>query len=169
MDLWKLIESKRLFVNFQYVVPGFARTNTPKPEWDYAQRIRTLSNGDQYVLPPCEEMGGHFILLHDWEIIIEEDDIETTYIIPQGQTTDFASIPKFLHSLISPLSNSVYSAVLHDYLYRSPDDVIALNTTRKDADRIFYGGMKACGVNRFIALPMYWGVRLLGKKSYKGR
>lgn len=168
-SFWSLIEPKGIYVDFLNIIPGFARTNTPRKDWNYFQRIRKLSNGDEYILPPCEEMGGHFILLHDWSIECIEDDIATKYLIPKGQTTDFASVPKILHPFFSPLSNTVYAAVFHDYLYRSPNEEIAIKTSRKDADRIFYYGMKACGVSKLIALPMYWGVRFMGSSSYKRR
>lgn len=166
LSIWKLIEPSPVFVDYQQTIPGFARTNTPKKKWNKYQRIRTLSNEDEYILPAYNEMKGHFVLLHDWEIICTLNQTTTRYLIPRGQPTDFASIPRIIHSVISPLSNSVYSAVLHDYLYRNPDDFVANQTTRKDADRIFYFGMKACGVSRTMALLMYWGVRLGGTRSY---
>jgi len=156
-----------LFIEFGDIVPGFARTNTLKKDWK--ERVLKLSNGDEYIQPPYKDMKGHFVLLHDWPVKYKKNDEEICLTIPRGQATDFASIPKALHSLISPLSNTIYSAVLHDYLYRSPEDSIALNTSRKVVDDIFYYGMKAKGVSRFLAFIMYLGVRLGGKGSYKGR
>lgn len=164
---WKRIEPDGVYVDFKNVVPGFARTNTPRKDWNEKLRTRMLPNGERYVLPPYEEMKGHFVQLHDWTISCKMDGKEIFYTIPKGQGTDFASIPAALHSLISPLSNSVYAAVLHDYLYRSPEDPVAKAMTRHEVDRIFYFGMKACGVKRLLALLMYWGVRLGGKSSYK--
>ncbi len=162
----KNIEPKGVFVYFNNVIPVFARTNTPQKTWNEKKRCRTLPNGDKYILPPYNVMKGHFVLLHDWPILCKIDKSRKSYVIPKGMSTDFASIPKFLHSLISPLSNSVYSAVLHDYLYRNPKEVTAKETSRLEADRIFYFGMKACGVKRIIALIMFWGVRIGGKNSY---
>lgn len=82
-------------------------------------------------------------------------------------TTDFASIPKILHSLLSPLNNTIYSAILHDYLYCNPTDANASAVARPEADRAFYWGMRACGVWRVTAGLMYLGVRLGGRRSYR--
>jgi len=168
-SLLLLIEPQSAFVYFNNVIPGFARINTPRSNWTLKKRTRILSNDQKYIIPPSNEMKGHFVLLHDWKINCKDfsNNKRYSFCIPSMQSTDFASIPRILHSIISPLSNSVYAAVLHDYLYRNPADNLARNLSRKDADRFFYYGMKACGVKILQALTMYYFVRWFGKSSYK--
>ena len=89
--------------------------------------------------------------------------------VPKLSATDFASIPRLLHSLISPLNNTIYAAILHDYLYRDPQDPVANAIDRATADRMFYWGMRARGVWRVTAGIMYLGVSLGGKGSYVRR
>ena len=171
ISILKYIEPKPLFVYFDETVPGFGRINTPKKGWSVEKRTRKLSNGHQYIAPPLEEMKGHFVLLNDWPISIKEKIdghiVETSFPIPMNTPTDFASIPPVLHSFVTPLDNSIYSAVLHDYLYRNPTEPIPRNISREKADILFYYGLKAYGKNRISSLLLYYGVHWFGKSSYK--
>ncbi len=144
--------------------PGFARINTPKDGWCEERRRVTLSNGMEYVIPIGAK--GHFVLLHDWPVEAGSGDSKVIFNIPAGTATDFASIPKVAHSLISPISNSVYSAVLHDYLYKDPRDSIASAVSKNKADSLFYWGLRACGVNKLLSGLMYLAVHWFGKSSY---
>lgn len=87
------------------------------------------------------------------------------YTVPAGFVTDGASIPKIFWSFIgSPFTGKyVEVAILHDYLYSGAEDI-----SFKEANRIFYEGMRRVGVNRFKAYLMYIAVKLFGKKHFKG-
>jgi len=167
----KFFEPQPLFVYFGKLIPGFARINRQKKGWNIKERTKLLSNGSSYLAPPYEKMKGHFVLLNDWPIKIrikQNNQFEIiTFSIPKGTPTDFASIPRVLHSFVSPLDNSIYSAVLHDYLYRNPSDEVPRSISRARADTIFYYGLKAKGKNRLIALLFFWGVKVFGRSSYK--
>lgn len=159
-----LVNPQRVRVDFPNP-PGFARINTPHPKWTKAQRTRHLPNGDTYVIPP--NIRGHFVVLADWPVECNFREKRVALTVPRGAITDFASIPNFLHSLLSPLNNTIYAAVLHDYLYRDPHAPEASAVSRADADRAFYWGMRACGVRRHTAGLMYIGVKAGGRGSYK--
>lgn len=158
------VKPRHIHIDFPFP-PGFARINTPREDWDATRRTVSLSNGDRYIIP--EKAKGHFVLLHDWHVECGSGKNKVTYCLPRGASTDFASIPRILHSLVSPISNSVYAAVLHDYVYRNPSDPVAKSTSKSDADRLFYWGLRACGVNRITAGLMFIGVTVGGKASYK--
>ena len=68
------------------------------------------------ILPHSTKLNhGVFKLLEDWEV-----ELSNGYklLVPKGYETDFASIPKFLHSFISPLHTGLREAgIVHDYLY----------------------------------------------------
>lgn len=159
-----LLKPKFSYVDFMDV-PGFARINTPKEDWNDDQRTRQLPNGDSYLIPNGKK--GHFVMLYDWVVSCRFATEDVILTVPKGSTTDFASFPRILHSLISPLNNTIYAATLHDYLYRNPDNPAASSVNRSDADRVYYWGMRACGVWGITAIIMYIGVRLGGRLSYK--
>jgi hypothetical protein len=84
-----------------------------------------------------------------------------TLTIPDGFWTDLASIPRFLHSILSPLEEHIRASVLHDYLYYKQE----LNfepITRAFADKCFLDGMKTCGTDKIKRYTMYYAVRSFG-------
>jgi hypothetical protein len=156
---------KHLAVRFTKIPPVVARVNTPSTNANEKQRTVNLPTGDNYIIP--SNLRGHFVLVFDWQLSLEIDGTPQNLIIPKLSTTDFASIPIFLHSLISPLNNTVYAAIVHDYLYRNPQDKYSHDLPRETIDRIFYWGMRVRGVTRITAGVMYIGVRIGGKESYQ--
>lgn len=82
--------------------------------------------------------------------------------IPKGFRTDLASIPWFLRWLpfLDPTSPKYRMALIHDALYALNDGY------REDADMIFRSGLKADGVNYFIRMAMYYGVRFGGRRAW---
>lgn len=87
-------------------------------------------------------------------------DIEIT--VPAGETTDLASIPPELWSVLPPTGRWALPAVLHDYLYRLPD------VSRFLADALFREAMQWSGVSAGKRLLIYYAVRFLGAR-YKRR
>lgn len=83
-----------------------------------------------------------------------------TITVPAGATTDFASIPWFLHWVLPKTGRYSKAAVLHDYLYRSHA------RTRKEADHIFNEAMAVLGVAKWKRVMMFSAVRLFGWWPY---
>jgi len=160
-----LIKPKHIGTRFTKTPPVLARVNTPSADSTPGQRQIELPTGDTYTSPAGSR--GHFVLVFDWQVPVRVADQSFVLTIPKLTTTDFASIPRLLHSLISPLNNTIYAAILHDYLYRNPKDPRAASLDRETVDRMFYWGMRARGVWRPTAGLMYLGVRLGGTSSYK--
>lgn len=99
-----------------------------------------------------------------WELIEEfyyHKDDKTSFEIPKGFKTDFASIPRFLWVFISPTGKHDKAAVLHDYLYRTR------KVTRRDADMLFLEGMTVQKVASWRKYSMFIAVRLFGWRFYK--
>lgn len=86
-------------------------------------------------------------------------------VIPTGEETDGASIPRFLWSSQGSPFTGKYrkAAVVHDYLYRKGYNKKPL-TTRKQADNIFYEAMIECGCTQYDSFKKYWAVRLFGPR-----
>ena len=160
-----LIKPRHVGIRFSRTPPVIARVNAPSKGATDEQRVISLPTGDLYQIPAC--VRGHFVMVFDWNVPIVIDGVTHELIIPKLGTTDFASIPRILHSLISPLNNTIYAAILHDCLYRNPIDEFARSLPRETVDRVFYWGMRARGVWRLTAGFMYLGVRSGGWISYK--
>lgn len=101
-------------------------------------------------------------------------------VIPEGFTTDFASIPKILWNILPP-NGQAYdrAAVAHDYLYRGGfisvrqvDPITKIeyfaheDVTRAQADGILNEAMEVCGVGRIKRSIIYSGVRIGGSKPW---
>jgi hypothetical protein len=161
----QLTKPMHMKVRFTKTPPVLARINTPSEDATDEMRLVKLPTGDVYTIPARSR--GQFLTVFDWTVPIVLDGRELHLTVPKLSTTDFASIPRPLHSLISPLTNTIYGAILHDYLYREPVDPAAFGISRKDSDRIFYWAMRMRGVRRMTAGLMYLGVRLGGRGSYR--
>lgn len=159
-----LVKPKHIGTRFTRTPPVLARVNSPSREATEAMRQIVLPTGDRYEIPIRSR--GHFVLVFDWHVPVRVDGKSFVVTVPKLSTTDFASIPRLLHSLISPLNNTIYAAILHDFLYRNPNDPEVRAIDRATADRMFYWGMRARGVWRVTAGIMYLGVRLGGGGNY---
>ncbi len=86
--------------------------------------------------------------------------------IPAGFTSDGISVPPLLWISISPAIDrrTLSGAIAHDFLYRNVPE----GWTRADADKMFYDIIRADGLSSWKALKAYCGVRLFGKKYWKG-
>lgn len=87
-----------------------------------------------------------------------------TLSVPAGFSTDFASIPRVLRSLVPQHPRQAEPACLHDYLYSR--NTKYKHITRKVADQIFKEALKSNGVGRRRHL-MYIGVRLGGWAAFR--
>ncbi len=99
--------------------------------------------------------GKWFELHEEFEFYwIKSETERITYTVPKGFQTDFASIPKPLRWLFSPVGLHGKAAVLHDYLCEYATDL-----TRKEVDELFLICMKILGVGFVKRKLMYRGVR----------
>lgn len=96
-------------------------------------------------------------------------------IVPKGFITDFASVPRWAWSIITPTGLHQDAAVLHDYLYQyegrpRTEDVTLTELerpwpcrfTRVECDNIFYEAMRELGVGWFKAWAMAKAVNIFG-------
>lgn len=81
---------------------------------------------------------------------------EEVISIPIGFETDFASIPRFLWPIISPIDDHGKAAVVHDYLYFKGI------YTRKRSDLIYKEALEVLNVNQGKIYIMYYLVRVFG-------
>jgi hypothetical protein len=81
------------------------------------------------------------------------------FTVPGGYVTDFASVPRFLHWLVSPYGAYTNAAIVHDWLIT--DLIPAKSITSRDTDGIFRRIMEELGVP-FATRWLMWGAVRLG-------
>lgn len=82
------------------------------------------------------------------------------FTVPQGFSTDFASVPRLFWGLFPPYGRHTRAAVVHDWLYHTG------RVSRADADGIFRRIMRECGVGRARRWIMYLALRLFGRHAW---
>jgi hypothetical protein len=91
--------------------------------------------------------------------------------VPAGFKTDFASIPRWVWSYISPEDPVIlFASVIHDFLYTrkgdlGPESRVAFN--RQQADEVLRQAMLVCGARATQAWVVYNAVRLGGGSHWK--
>jgi hypothetical protein len=86
-----------------------------------------------------------------------------TILVPKYFKTDLASIPQVLQNIIPLVGNHLQAAIVHDLCYRHK-----IGVSKKDADDMFYAGMRTLGVKWLKAQTMYQAVNWFGASSFKG-
>jgi Protein of unknown function (DUF1353) len=81
---------------------------------------------------------------------------DETFVVPAGQKTDFASVPRVLTWLV-PTTTGIAAAVLHDYLWRehAPQGLISY----RDADGVLRQALGTLGVPILRRWLMWAAVR----------
>lgn len=82
--------------------------------------------------------------------------------VPIDFVTDFASVPRFLWSIVGPYGRHTRAAVLHDWLYSSKI------VSRREADALFRRAMRELGVVGWRRWGMWAAVRLFGWTAWHG-
>lgn len=102
---------------------------------------------------------------------LTDDLVYGDIIVPKGFITNYASIGVFHNIFLYPIyalfaGYGNYASTVHDYLYTNLHTKPSM--PRKDADRVFYEALREEGVAKWRAWLMWAGVRIGGKKAYKG-
>jgi len=97
------------------------------------------------------------------------------YVIPAGFKFDGASIPKFLHTFLSPVGVLLMGGLVHDYMYKYEAQLInnknyqipelkneTVPVTQKKADQIFRDINIEVNGFFFMNYLAYWSLRLGG-------
>lgn len=80
--------------------------------------------------------------------------------VPVGFVTDFASIPRYLWTELSPMAEHQRAAVVHDYLYWFQP------CEREEADNLLMIAMQQAGVPDLQRGAVYAGVRISGAEIW---
>lgn len=105
-------------------------------------------------------------------VVSEECDVPGSGLyIPFGFVTDFASIPRFLWSILPPHGAAMPASVLHDAFYTLHPlaEFMKDYTPEKErliADQLFRKNLIAAGISEFQAGIMYRAVRWFGEYRF---
>lgn len=106
----------------------------------------------------------------DWHFSINGEN----FVIPKGFVFDGASIPKFLHTWLSPVGVLLMGGLVHDYAYKytvllKKGKKGASNImTQKEADIIFRDINIEQNGFHFLNYLAYWALRLGGFVAWNG-
>lgn len=112
----------------------------------------------------------HWEVADDWAFEINGEG----YIIPQGFQFDGASIPKFLHTWLSPTGVLLMGGLVHDYAYkyetllRSGQRETMGVIDQKRADEIFRDINIEQNGFHFLNNLAYWALRIGGFAAWNG-
>ena len=112
----------------------------------------------------------HWEVAADWTFTIESNK----YIIPQGFKFDGASIPKFLHTWLSPTGVLLMGGLVHDYAYKyetllkSDKKKTMGKINQKKADQIFRDINIEQNGFHFLNNLAYWALRIGGFVAWNG-
>ncbi|MEZ5900108.1 MAG: DUF1353 domain-containing protein [Hyphomicrobiaceae bacterium] len=81
-------------------------------------------------------------------------------VVPQGFTTDFASVPSSFWSWMPPIGRYGLPAIVHDWLYWDQAG------ERRDADDVFDGALAELGVPGWKRFVLYRSVRWFGGRYW---
>lgn len=100
--------------------------------------------------------------IHKYQVPFQFQINDAIYIIPEGETTNFANIPRCMWSFFLP-SDPDYAAAagIHDILYAG--EIFK----RKYNDQVFLSALTTLEVPEFKRNLMYIAVRVGGGFSYK--
>ena len=129
-------------------IPWYKWEEGQKNYFEVAQSFRVVvSDTDSFVIPGTLDLDGK----------------EKEGGAP-GFKTDFASIPRLLRGVFPVNDSHILAAIVHDYLYRTPDQEWR---GKKFADDLFLRIMQETNVPGRKSRPIYWGVKFGGKSSYQ--
>ena len=109
-------------------------------------------------------------IANDWEYTLNGNK----YVVPAGFKFDGASIPKFLHTFLSPVGVLLMGGLVHDYAYKY-ETLLRANKrdtlgkiSQKRADEIFRD--INIEVNGFYVMNWlaYWSLRVGGFVAWNG-
>ncbi len=112
----------------------------------------------------------HWMVAQDWAYEIDGEQ----YVIPAGFQFDGASIPKFLHTWLSPTGVLLMGGLVHDYAYKYET---LLRTGKietmgvidqKKADQIFRDINIEQNGFHFLNNLAYWALRIGGFAAWNG-
>jgi hypothetical protein len=87
--------------------------------------------------------------------------------VPVGTTTDLASIPQALWSIIgNDDPNIVEPATLHDYLYQQQGSLPTGVLKRSQCDTVLRDAMRECGAPYWKRAAVWLGVHLFGGRAW---
>lgn len=109
----------------------------------------------------------HQVSVKDWALqkpVIFQGSKGDCIVVPRGFVTDYASVPRILHSLVGPTGIYTLAAIVHDWLLKL---LLGKKWTinSRDADGLFRLMLEVLGVGFWLRWFMWTGVRWAALKN----
>ena len=119
---------------------------------------------DKLILTPIKK--DHFMVVNDYLFYHKfgGQSLPNPYVVPAGFVTNGFSVPTLFKSIVSATDKGIEIAVVHDFLYSKS---CPFDMPRRDADFIFYEGLRSLNVDTWKAKVMYIAVVLFGGKKWR--
>ena len=123
-----------------------------------------LENGELVTEPAFlpSPFPGNFTLKGTLRIEVDLVGGTVVFVIPDGFTTDFNSVPFYLRWLLPKTGKASIAALLHDYLYRTLTGI-----EKPLADAFYYRLMQFFRVSHWRAWTYYVGVVMFGGRTWR--
>jgi len=121
----------------------------------------------RFVEAVCNQDGRNFKLLTP---IVYKSRDGRVFIVPRGASTDGASTPALIASLLPPTGDYWQSAILHDSAYQNTletDSGAKAALSKDECDYLLKEAMELSGVDAVTAETIYEGVRIGGWLAFK--
>ena len=119
--------------------------------WCSAQMIDYHTYSPLIVKPAYK--AGYYRLAQPWRF----EALGKVFVVPEGFMFDGDSVPRLpLVYMLFKGRSGLQPPCAHDYLYETGQ------TTRKEADQVYWSAMRYHGVSLVWAIPHYIGVRIGG-------
>jgi hypothetical protein len=102
----------------------------------------------------AEKSGSYWVILQPF--VYKSDILQTVIVVPEGFSTDFASVPRLPLMFLLAGDEAHEAAVIHDRLYATGE------VTRDQADAVFKEAALVTGEPAWRVNLMYAGIRLGG-------
>lgn len=109
----------------------------------------------------AEKSGSVWTILQP--LIYSSDVAKRVFVVPEGEVTDFSSVPRMPLAFMLTGDTGHSAAAVHDRLYRTGE------VSREMADKVFREALLVSGEPAWRAALMYAGVRLGGWIAWKKR
>jgi len=121
----------------------------------------------RFVEAVCNQDGRNFKLLTP---IVYKSRDGRVFIVPRGASTDGASTPALIASLLPPTGDYWQSCILHDSAYQNTletDSGAKAALSKDECDYLLKEAMELSGVDAITVETIYEGVRIGGWLAFK--
>ena len=114
-----------------------------------------------------------YIVMKDFAVTMKIGALTVNIVVPQGMTTDLASVPKCFRNIVGRVGPHLEACIVHDWLYIAwqLQNRLPTKADKKFADNVLHAGAKAAGCSWATrwALKIAMGMPMFSWRVFKER